>query len=265
MEILFSYYPGRKRKAVTFSYDDGQKIGDTKLVEIFNRYNVKGTFHLNSAGMDGTTQKISLAEAEELYKGHEISCHGANHYFMENLPEGIIMDEIIKDRQALEKIAGYTVRGMSYPFGNYSDRLIEVLKVCGMEYSRTTKATNNFKIPEDFMKWHPTCHHGADLDELLEKFANHRYSNMPIFYIWGHSFEFVRDDNFDKIEKFLEKVTKYDDIWFATNIEICDYITAIRNLKISADKTMIYNPTCTTVTVEVDGEPFDVKPGNNTL
>ena len=168
-------------------------------------------------------------------------------------------------REALEKVAGYTIRGMSYPFGTYSDRLIEVLKVCGMEYSRTTQATKNFKIPEDFMKWHPTCHHGADLEELMDKFVNHRYFNMPIFYIWGHSFEFVRDDNFDKMEKFLEKITKYDDIWFATNIEIYDYITAVRSLKISADNTMIYNPTCTTVTVEVNGEPFDVKPGNNTL
>ena len=215
--------------------------------------------------MKTNSGKISFEDAKELYKGHEISCHSANHYFMERLPVGLMMDEIMEDRKDLEKIAGYTIRGMSYPFGTYSDNLIDVLRTCGMEYSRTTAATMRFNLPEDFMKWHPTCHHGADMEGLLEQFVNYKHFNLPLFYIWGHSYEFVNDNNFDKMESFLEKATKYDDIWFATNIEIYDYITAIRSLKISADKTMIYNPTCTTVTVEVDGEPFDVKPGNNTL
>ncbi|MBQ4110846.1 MAG: polysaccharide deacetylase family protein [Clostridia bacterium] len=265
MEILFSYYPGRKRRAITFSYDDARKNGDVQLVEMFNRYNVKGTFHLGSERMKTQEDKVSLEEAKELYKGHEISCHGAHHYFMENVPFGTMVNEIMSDRSTLEKTAGYTVRGMSYPFGSYSDRLIGVLKKCGIEYSRTTEGTMKFGIPEDFMKWHPTCHHRFDLEELLEQFVTRKYLDMPLFYIWGHSWEFVRDNNFDKMENFLKKATQYDDIWFATNIEIYDYITAVRSLKISVDNTMIYNPTCTTVTVEVDGEPIDVKPGNNKL
>lgn len=40
-------YPNGLEKALTFSYDDG-RVFDRKLVEIFNRYGVKGTFHLNS-------------------------------------------------------------------------------------------------------------------------------------------------------------------------------------------------------------------------
>ena len=35
-----------KRKAVTFSYDDGIEM-DRRLVEMFNKYDLKCTFNLN--------------------------------------------------------------------------------------------------------------------------------------------------------------------------------------------------------------------------
>ena len=44
-------------------------------------------------------------------------------------------------------------------------------------------------------------------------------------------------------------------MWYATNIEIFDYWTALRALRFSADRTMVYNPTATDVWVEVDGKP----------
>ena len=36
-----------KNKAITFSYDDGV-TQDIRLIEIFNKYNLKATFNLNS-------------------------------------------------------------------------------------------------------------------------------------------------------------------------------------------------------------------------
>ena len=36
-----------KRKAITFSYDDGV-TQDRRLIEIFNRYGLRATFNLNS-------------------------------------------------------------------------------------------------------------------------------------------------------------------------------------------------------------------------
>jgi len=40
-------YPNGATKAVIFSYDDGV-IQDRKLVELFNKYQIVGTFNLNS-------------------------------------------------------------------------------------------------------------------------------------------------------------------------------------------------------------------------
>lgn len=36
-----------KKKAITFSYDDGV-TQDIRLIEIFNKHNLKATFNLNS-------------------------------------------------------------------------------------------------------------------------------------------------------------------------------------------------------------------------
>ena len=53
MNKVYCCYPGGKHKALTMSYDDG-KQEDLRLVEIFNRYGIKGTFHINSGliGLD---------------------------------------------------------------------------------------------------------------------------------------------------------------------------------------------------------------------
>ena len=75
MAKIYVTYPQGKFKALTMSYDDGRKA-DKRLVEIFNRNGIKGTFHINS-GFFGNTEYDRMEEAEcvELYKGHEVSAH----------------------------------------------------------------------------------------------------------------------------------------------------------------------------------------------
>ena len=74
-------YPGGKAKALTFSYDDGQ-IFDRRLTELFRSHGMKGTFHLNSGTLDpgkGNHTFVGAEELEEVYRGHEIACHGLQH------------------------------------------------------------------------------------------------------------------------------------------------------------------------------------------
>lgn len=57
-------YPDGKKKALTFSYDDGQ-IHDRRLVEILNRYGMKGTFHLNSGKLAQDRNNDVFVAADE--------------------------------------------------------------------------------------------------------------------------------------------------------------------------------------------------------
>ena len=51
-----------------------------------------------------------------------------------------------------------------------------------------------------------------------------------------------------------------DNIWYATNMEICDYLTAIRNLEYSADGSTIHNPSAISVWLLSDeGELIELK------
>ena len=75
-----------------------------------------------------------------------------------------------------------------------------------------------------------------------------------MFYLWGHTFEFEDNDNWWIMENFMKAVSGREDIWYATNGEIYDYVKAYENLDISADGKRIVNPAKFPVWVEIDGD-----------
>ncbi len=248
--VHYNVFPGGKRRIVTFSYDDGHK-NDQRLVELFNKYNVKGTFHLNTSCLENREDKVAFYRKR--YEGHEISCHTYNHIKSEWTPSQSMIKEVMEDRRNLEEIADYPVIGMSYPFGTYSQETIDVMKMCGIVYSRTTVKTDRFRLPENFMEWHPTCHH-ADAGSLVDGFISgfDTYWGDPIFYIWGHSYQFVTEEDWEYMENLLKRLSGHDNVWYATNIEIYNYVMAQRQLKISVDEKTFYNPTAIDVWVDVN-------------
>lgn len=243
-------YPGGKAKALTFSYDDGQ-IFDRRLTELLRSHGMKGTFHLNSGTLDpgkGNHTFVGAEELEEVYRGHEIACHGLQHRNPAQLSDQQLLLEIFEDRKNLERMTGKMICGMSYAFGIYSEKVMNMAKTVGIKYSRTVNSTGGFYPPTDFLQWHPTCHHGDRLLERGEEFLNvPGYVELPLMYVWGHSFEFGYSGDWSVIEAFVEKMAGKDDIWYATNMEIYTYLSATRQVEISADGMTMYNPTAVSV------------------
>ena len=161
-KTIYTCFPQGKHKVLTMSYDDG-KIFDRKLIEIFNKYGIKGTFHLNTGIMPVDEDRIQLSEVKELYKGHEVSCHTSTHPTIERCPLDQVVQQVIEDRKALEDAVGYPVRGLSYPNGSYSKDIINLLPACGIEYSRVVGSTDDFAFPDNFLEWKSTCHHGHNV------------------------------------------------------------------------------------------------------
>lgn len=247
--IQFHVYPGKKKRIVTFSYDDGSK-NDARLIALFRRYGVTGTFHLNGRKYLGATEE-EKAHLRALYDGFEVSCHTLTHGWPARMPMQSVVTETMEDRKILESVFGYPITGMSYPSGSYSEDAIRAMEACGIVYSRTTKSTKSFPLPERFMEWHPTCHH-KDALALCDKFMRDLDSEWthPLFYIWGHSHEFRTEDDWAYMEDVLRALSGSDKIWYATNMEIYRYMTAQSRLQISADETIFYNPSDVTVYVE---------------
>lgn len=128
MRILANLFPDGKKTALTMSYDDGCDF-DKRLVEIFNKNGIKGTFHLNSMNLaNNKAGCVHFDEIADVYKGHEISCHTFTHPHPTCVPDTVLVSEILEDRRVLEKACGYTVRGMSYPYGDYNDHTIGIFR-----------------------------------------------------------------------------------------------------------------------------------------
>ena len=267
-------FPGGKAKAFTMSYDDGVQQ-DVRLIEIMRKNGVSGTFNLNSGcfAKEGTVypagqvhRRMSLSECKRAYAGEdiEVAVHTYTHPFLEQLPLSQCTMEVMLDREILEKEFGCIVRGMAYPYGTYSDDVVMCLKACDIVYSRTTKATHGFDMPSDWLRLGATCHHNdPQLMELADKFLEDdvRYGKAKLFYLWGHSYEFEGNDNWNVIEDFLAKVGNREDVWYATNIQVYSYNEAFKQLIFSADARTVYNPTSTDLWFFEDGVTYKIAAG----
>lgn len=263
MPKIYYCFPEGKHKVLTMSYDDG-KLQDRRLIDIFNKHSIKGTFHINS-GLIRNEERIKEDEIYNLYKGHEIACHTLTHPTIARCPGEQIVNQILKDREELEKIAKIPVRGLSYPNGSYDKKIKEVLPFLGIAYSRTINDTGSFKMPEDFMEWNPTCYHNMNLLELADEFLRlQKKQYLYMMYVWGHSYDFERDNNWELIEMFCEMIGNKKDIWYATNIEIVDYLQAVKNLIYTAVGDQVYNPSILDVWISVDDKIIKVEGGKYT-
>ena len=272
IEMLF---PGGKSKALILSYDDGSKH-DRQLVQLMNKHHLVGTFHLNSnqLGTNNYFDYLNKDEIIDLYKGHEVSVHTANHPNLPDMNRIDVIYEVLEDRKELERLVGYPVRGMAYPFGNTNDAVIDAMKGLGIEYARTVGDTYNFKIPNDFLRWQPTIHQFAkaywepnqpekDAQELtqfykvIDDFLQTK--ELAILDIWGHSWEFGTDQNkWNEGEKFFKLLANNKSIHYTKQIDLVDYINAYRNLKFSVNKTSVTNNSKFDIYIKINSVVFNV-------
>ena len=281
MRYRFLRFPEGKTKGVTFSYDDGSRA-DIRLAQIFNKYDVKCTFNVCSSflGQSETDTNLTKEEIQThlLDKGHEIAVHGAYHRAPGNIRAIDGIQDVLNCRRSLEELFGCIIRGMAYPdsgitrFSNGAsyENIKRYLTDLDIAYARTLGQDNNdFELPIDWYSWMPTAKHTNPqifnyIDEFTGMDVNKMYISQRgprLFYIWGHSFEFDRDNNWERIDSICEKLSGREDTWYATNMEIYEYVKAYDSLIYSVDSLQVYNPTLITVWFLVDDKLYCIKPG----
>lgn len=263
-------YPNFKKKAVTFSYDDGI-LQDVEVIKILNKYGLKGTFNLNSGksgdpktrldkdGKQIDCSHLVLKDHVDLYKGHEVASHTKHHPHLETLGYDEQKEEYASDLKDLEKLFGYKIEGSAYPFGTYDQNTTKALRELGVRYGRTTHSTYRFDPPIYWLLWHPTIHHRDPLLwDILSRFYKSK-KELACFYLWGHGYEFAIDHNFSLLDEFCQSVTSKSDIYNGTNLEIYNYTHAA---------TMLYyrdghfvNPSEMTIYFTVGGKNYSLNPG----
>lgn len=219
-----------KHKAFTMSYDDAVE-SDVRFLEIINRYGLKCTFNVNS-GIIGSedswenngfvVKRLPVEGLKELYEGHEVAVHGCLHLNPADLDKAGLVKEFGEDKTKLEELFGTHMVGMAYPYGVYNDETVAVLEELGLHYGRTVEDSLVFTLQEsDRMRFKPTCHHkNQQVMELLDAFIASESEEDSLFYLWGHSYEFDADGNWELLEAICEKIAGHDDVFYGTNKEV---------------------------------------------
>ncbi len=226
---------GNKKKAVTFSFDDGL-THDIKLLNLFEKYNIHATFNINSAllGQSVTYDigkhhydwtRFQFDEIKPIYKNHEIAVHTLNHSNLTMLDEKAIIWQVEQDRKVLSEMVGYEVVGMAYPCGgvNNNDVVAQIIKEkTGVKYARTITSTYNFNLQKNLYRFNPTVYWcEPSLYNLVDKFIELNTDKHQLLYIWGHAYE-TQDGRVDLnlFEKALKKLVDCSDIYIGTNKQV---------------------------------------------
>ena len=105
---VYTCFPGGKAKALTMSYDDG-KVQDRRLIDIFNKYGIKGTFNLNY-GLVGERPRMTFEEMKKIVVD-TLNCEEDKVTMEASLTEDLEADSLdaVELNMALEDACGVSI------------------------------------------------------------------------------------------------------------------------------------------------------------
>lgn len=202
-----------KNKYLLLSLDGGS-VYDQKLVQLLNRYDMTGTFHLSSGllgqpqnrmaqGLVCTANGITAKQVATLYAGQEIAARGQDLCPLCALSDAEIRTQTEEDRRVLRRLAQRSVIGLSYPCGAWDARVKRMIKEeTGICYARTMHATHTFAPPTDFYAWDPTVFFTDDaVFSLSEDFC--RTKEEAVFLLCGSALETELFHGWDRLDALL--------------------------------------------------------------
>lgn len=184
---------------VTTSWDDGAPE-DIKILELLNKYNLRGTFYIPrnihfEIEKRKFLQTVSNKEILEIAKTQEIGAHTMNHVYLNKLTNDEIVKEVRGSMEWLESLLKKEINMFAYPGGKFDDNIINIVKQCGFSGARTTE---DFQI---FIK-----------NKFLMPGTNHVYPNVPRGKNW--SWLFIVKNYFKHLIRNYKNLKKF-------NLSIC--------------------------------------------
>ncbi|MBQ7699582.1 MAG: polysaccharide deacetylase family protein [Clostridia bacterium] len=234
-------------KYYTFSFDDGV-TQDIAVTKIFRKYGFYGcTFFLNTGLLGaswpwvgeqfGRPDVTHLRFTEEqlktgIYDGFDVAVHTLHHpslSYYDDTPEKIT-EEVQEDANNIKRIFGCSPVGMSWPGGEFqcTEKTIKtILETTDIRYSRGVESTYDYRLPDNFMIWRPTCSFSDErVLELAEKFISLKTNEDALFYVWCHAYELDFNDSYGKLETLTKMMTEATGIKCVNNTEFYNLFKA---------------------------------------
>ena len=116
-------------KVIALTFDAAWGADKTQgIIDILNEYDADATFFLVGFWIDKYAEEVkAIADA-----GLEIGNHSKNHLNMPRLSEDAIREEITSVNAQIENLTGIKPTYFRAPYGDYSNRLLDVVEDLGM-------------------------------------------------------------------------------------------------------------------------------------
>jgi len=233
----------------------GAEVGVPRLIEAYKRYGITTTWCVPTH----TMQTFPAAFERVMDAGHEIAAHGVYHEFVPKLEIDEERRLLELQVETHRKLVGKVPRGYRSPALDITDNTLALLAETGFEWDssmmgrdvtpyrpRMVTETNlesaNVFGPSSKVLEFPVSWALDDFPELeLLKGNATQQSNATVLERWKDSFDYAREyttgslltwtlhpqtigrsHNMLMLERFLDYVTGFDDVWFPTLSEVFD-------------------------------------------
>ena len=215
------------------SWDDGHPE-DMRVAEMLSSFGLRGTFYVPARNSEGDPT-MTPAELRQLDTAFEIGSHTYNHVLLSGLDDAEMEKEIGDGKRYLEDCLGHDITGFCYPSGHAPAGVRDVLRRCGVVYSRTVECfrtdagTDRYAVPTTF-QFYPHARSdlaknllryglfgnrfgvamkalsSRDLTTRARKVIDHCQERGLVFHLWGHSYEVVKHGLWDSLREVLGHV-----------------------------------------------------------
>ena len=264
-------YPSFGTKAVTFNINDAQAT-DAAVIDLMHQYGINATFGLTDA-----TENYEIYNHEdfeianhtthiEMYLDEEYVDDNGNTVTPPTYEDCVASIEAAET--AITEGSGTTPSGLVWPYMAPEEReIFNKLKLyagtSNYEYIRDSQVTGSYELPADWNDWGISAWVQKDNTEsimtLVDKYKNLNTNLFKILSIAGNGSDMTEAELLAFYEDLFKAVAD-EEIWKATNVELCEYIKATNKLEITKD--YIYNPTDVTLYMIVNGAEWVAEPAS---
>lgn len=126
-------------KPVIICFDDGPETQYTYALPLLKKYSFTATFFLFTNAI-GRKHYLSWDQVIELSaQGMQIGCHSRFHPFLTRISsEKKLWEEIAGAKETLEAHLGKPVTVYAYPFGQYNEHIVQLVRKAGYTCARGT-------------------------------------------------------------------------------------------------------------------------------
>lgn len=218
-----------------------------RLTELIRKYGIRAMFHLPSAYI-GRNGHVTANETPSLYRDFEVSHAMINQMPFQQRVQEVWEDLLAWGHRRLPGSLAFLSLWRIHPTAS------AIANPSGHSYARTTQSTTlRTARPGNpvYLERHLPLHRAFAVFRvsLLKK-----HPGNVLLYVWGNSFEFEREHNWDLIQEFCKRMQDLPEIWYATYIEVADYCTARKRIVISAGGAVIQNLSYQDILLSVNGQ-----------